>query len=99
MYTNLMLKKLEKFLLHHELLIMILCLVAIMRLPTLMEPYWYGDEGIYLTLGTGIRHGLTLYRDIHDNKPPVIYLIAAISGTLFWFRFILLIWNAATIAV
>ena len=93
------LKRLEKFFLHHELLVMILCLVAIMRLPTLMEPYWYGDEGIYLTLGTGIRHGLALYRDIHDNKPPVIYLLAAISGSQFWFRFILLGWNLTSIAV
>lgn len=100
MYTYVrMLKKIEKFLLHHELLVMILCLVAILRLPTLLEPYWYGDEGIYLTLGTGIRHGLALYRDIHDNKPPVVYLLAAISGSQFWFRLILMGWNLTSIAV
>lgn len=64
-----------------------------------MEPYWYGDEGIYLTLGNGVRHGLALYKDIHDNKPPGIYLIAAAAGSQFWFRFILLVWNSASIIV
>ncbi len=94
-----MFKNWKTFLLRHELLIFILCLTAFLRLPSLMEPYWYGDEGIYLTLGTGIRNGLTLYKQIHDNKPPGIYFIAAIAGSMFWFRFILLIWNLTSIAV
>ncbi len=90
-------KKITAFLLKHEYLIWILCLCAILRLPSLLEPYWYGDEGIYLTLGTGIRHGLTLYKDIHDNKPPLIYMMAAITGSVFWFRFLLLAWNSISI--
>lgn len=90
-------KKITTFLLRHEYLIWILCACAILRLPSLLEPYWYGDEGIYLTLGTAIRRGLTLYRDIHDNKPPVIYFIAALTGTVFWFRFFLLLWNSIAI--
>ena len=92
-------KRVSQFLLRHELLIMMLCLVAILRLPSLMEPYWYGDEGIYLTLGNGIRHGLALYRDIHDNKPPVIYYLAAFAGSEFWFKFLLLAWNLVSVAV
>lgn len=94
-----MLKNWKSFLLRHELLILILCLTAILRLPSLLEPYWYGDEGIYLTLGVGIRHGLTLYKQVHDNKPPGIYFLAAIAGSLFWFRLMLLVWNLASIAV
>lgn len=94
-----MLEKIKKFLLHHELLIVIMCAVAILRLPSLLEPYWYGDEGIYLTLGNGLRHGLTFYRDIHDNKPPLLYVIAALAGSVFWFRLILLVWNTASIGV
>ncbi len=94
-----MFQKLHKFLLRHELLIIILCLVTLVRLPSLIEPYSYGDEGIYLTLGNGIRHGLTLYRDIHDNKPPGIYYLAALAGSLFWFRMLLLGWNLASICV
>ncbi|MDP3955068.1 MAG: hypothetical protein Q8Q15_01765 [bacterium] len=78
-------------------LILIFILVFFLRLPSLFEPYSYGDEAIYLTLGEGARQGLVFYRDIHDNKPPILYLLATISGGLFWFRFILLVWNLATI--
>ncbi|MFZ5365778.1 MAG: ArnT family glycosyltransferase [Patescibacteria group bacterium] len=68
-----------------------------LRLPSLFEPYSYGDECIYLTLGQAARQGLVLYRQIHDNKPPLLYLLAAASGSLFWFRAILLFWGLATI--
>jgi len=54
---------------------------------------------IYMTLGTGVRQGLTLYKDIHDNKPPLLYLTAAISENLFWFKIILAFWNLVTIVV
>jgi 4-amino-4-deoxy-L-arabinose transferase-like glycosyltransferase len=64
-------------------------LFLILRLPSLFEPYWYGDEGIYLTLGQGIRKGLLLYSQIHDNKPPTLYYLAAISQTVFGFRLLL----------
>lgn len=49
-----------------------------MRLPSFFEPYWYGDEGIYEIIGFGLRHGRLLYRDIWDNKPPLLYLIYAL---------------------
>jgi hypothetical protein len=74
-------------------------LVFLLRLPSLFEPYWYGDEGIYLTIGQGLRQGLVLYRDIYDNKPPLIYLLAALGGSLFWLKFILLVWNLITIVL
>ncbi|HBL51700.1 MAG: hypothetical protein A3D24_02620 [Candidatus Blackburnbacteria bacterium RIFCSPHIGHO2_02_FULL_39_13] len=78
----------------------ILILFAIiLRIPSLFEPYWYGDEAIYLTLGEGIRHNLVLYRDIFDHKPPLIYLIAAAAGSLYWFKLILLVWSIGTIAL
>lgn len=80
-------------------LILILLLIAVLHLPSLFEPYWYGDEGIYLTLGMAVRKGLVLYRDIHDNKPPLLYWIAALAGSQFWLKFILMVWHLATIAV
>lgn len=61
----------------------------ILRLPSLFEPYWYGDEGIYLTLGQGVRKGLILYKQIHDNKPPTLYYLAALGQTVFGFRLLL----------
>lgn len=76
----------------------VLALVLILRIPSFFEPYYYGDEMIYMTLGSGVRQGLTLYKDLHDNKPPLLYLTAAASGSLFWFKAILTFWNLLTIA-
>jgi hypothetical protein len=80
-------------------LVGILALVFILRIPSFFEPYYYGDEMVYLTLGQGVRQGLTLYKDIHDNKPPLLYLTAAVSDNLFWFKVILAFWNIVTIVV
>src|SRR5579859_2378355 len=67
-----------------------------LRIPSFFEPYYYGDEMIYVTLGNAIRHGLTLYKQIHDNKPPLLYYTAAAAGNLFWFKAILAFWMIAT---
>src|SRR5690554_2837113 len=78
-------------------LFILLFAILVLRIPTLFEPYSYGDEMIYLALGEGIRDGLTLYRDIHDNKPPLLYFTAAVAGNLFWFKAILAVWHLITI--
>lgn len=80
-------------------LLLILGLTFLLRLPSLFEPFTYGDEGVYLTLGQAIRDGLVLYRDIYDNKPPLIYLLAALAGGFSYFRLTLFIWSFATIFV
>ncbi len=72
-------------------------LFFLLRLPSLFEPYWYGDEGIYLALGQGIRHGLVLFRQIHDNKPPTLYYLAALAHTVFGFRLLLFLVMIPTI--
>ncbi len=87
------------WLVRHEAILVILAGVVLLRLPSLFEPYWYGDEGVYLTVGQALARGANLYKDIHDNKPPLLYLVAAVAGTQFWFRFIALGWNVATVAV
>lgn len=78
-------------------LFLILIIATALRLPSLFGVYSYGDECIYLSLGQGLKKGLLWYKEIHDNKPPFLYLIAAISGNLYWFRTILLIWSLITI--
>ena len=50
----------------------------LLRLPSLFEPYWYGDEGIYEVIGLAMRHGRMLYQGIADNKPPFLYLVYAL---------------------
>lgn len=80
-------------------LFVLLAIVFILRIPSLFMPYSYGDEMIYLTLGEAIRQGVPLYSGIHDNKPPLLYLMAAVAGNLFWFKAILTLWVLATIFV
>jgi hypothetical protein len=70
--------------------------IVLFRIPSFFEPYYYGDEMIYTTLGLGIRRGLTLYKQIFDNKPPLIYMTAALAGNLFWFKALLAFWMIAT---
>ncbi|OGM03154.1 hypothetical protein A2115_01400 [Candidatus Woesebacteria bacterium GWA1_41_8] len=78
-------------------LVLVFALVIILRIPSFFEPFSYGDEMIYLTLGEAIKRGMVLYRDIHDNKPPLLYILAAVAGNVFWFRAILAAWSLATI--
>ncbi len=65
----------------------ILVLFSLLRFPSLFEPYWYGDEGIYEVIGMALRSGRVLYSQIWDNKPPILYLIyALVNGDLFYAR-------------
>jgi len=92
------LKKLfEKYIHASHWVCFLIAIAFIFRIPSFFEPYSYGDEMIYLTLGEGIRHGFTLYKDIHDNKPPLLYYLAFISGNIFWFKVMLAFWASATI--
>lgn len=77
-------------------LIGILALVFVLRIPSFFEPYYYGDETVYMSLGQGIRQGITLYSGIYDNKPPLLYLTAAAAGNLFWFKAMLAFWMLLT---
>lgn len=88
-----------KFFIKYKILIFILVLVAVLRIPSLSEPNHYADEDIYLTLGQGIRKGLILYSRIHDNKPPFLYITAAIAGNITNFKLILLIWNLINVVL
>lgn len=80
-------------------LIGLLTLIIVLRIPTFFEPYNYGDEMIYLTLGQGIRQGIPLYSGIYDNKPPLLYLTAALAGNLFWFKAALALFNLLSIII
>lgn len=81
------------------LLFVALIIVVLLRIPSLFEPQLYADEDIYLTIGMGIRHGQMLYINLFDNKPPLIYLMAAVAGSVFWFRLILSVWNLLNVTL
>lgn len=57
--------------------------MATLRLPSMFEPRWYRDEGIFAAIAQALREGQGLYGDAWDNKPPFIFLTyAAIQETL-----------------
>ncbi len=87
------------FVKRYKFLFLLLLFIFFLRIPSLMEPNRYADEDIYLTLGHGMRQGLVFYRDIHDNKPPLLYVVAGLAGNLFWFRFILLVVHAIGVVI
>jgi len=97
-----MLKKIHAFLEKLNIpnwLAILLFVCFLLRIPSFFEPYYYGDETIYLTLGQGLRQGLPFYSRLHDNKPPILYLIAALAGNLVWFKIFLAIASLISIAL
>ena len=72
----------------------------LLRWPSLFEPYWYGDEGIYQAVGLLIRSGAPLYSGAWDNKPPLLYLLYALfNSDQFLIRFVSLIFGIVSIWV
>ena len=67
-------KKINK---HYLILGLILFTTFILRFPSLFEPFWYGDEGIFAAVARNLNLGGTLYQTAWDNKPPAIYLTYA----------------------
>lgn len=61
------------------ILITNLVFLVFLRLPSLFEPAWYGDEGIYATIAQQLNKDQLLYRDIWDHKPPGLYMIYTLS--------------------
>lgn len=79
-------------------LIIISFVFFLLRLPSLFEPNWYGDEGIYQAIGMAINNGSLLYKDIWDNKPPLLYILYALfQSDQFTVRFVSLIFGLLSI--
>lgn len=76
----------------HEVILLFWTLILFLRAPNLAEPYWYGDEAIYLTIGVALKNGAVLYRDIVDHKTPLIYFLAMVPSQ-FWFRILAIVWS------
>lgn len=75
-------------------LIIISVVFFFLRFPSLFEPNWYGDEGIYQTLGLAMNAGRLLYKGIFDNKPPLLYfLYSLVSSDEFLIRAVSLIFG------
>lgn len=69
------------------IIVIFISIFILLRLPSLVEPYWYGDEGIYQVIGKALNSGRVLYQGIWDNKPPLLYYIYALfNGDQFLVR-------------
>lgn len=69
------------FYIRSSYILLILCLIFfLLRLPSLFEPNWYGDEGIYQSIGFSIRAGRQFYTGVWDNKPPLLFVIYALAN-------------------
>jgi 4-amino-4-deoxy-L-arabinose transferase-like glycosyltransferase len=79
-----------------SLLLLIFTLVLLLRLPSLFEPYWYGDEGIYFAVAETLRRGGVLYRDVIDNKTPLIYYLFTLAGNQVKVRTLTCLWVLGT---
>ena len=89
------LKKADRFLDRQTPLLILFVLIIFLRLPNFFEPYWYGDEAIYLTLGNALKNGEKLYTTIIDHKTPLIYYLAMVPNQ-FYFRILNLVWMLFT---
>lgn len=54
-----------------------LLVTLLLRTPSLFEPPWYDDEGIYAAVAESMLRGARLYRDVADSRPPGMYIIYA----------------------
>lgn len=83
---------------------LILFSIFLFRLPSLYEPFWYGDEGIFAAVARNLNQGGVLYKTAWDNKPPMIYLtyqaiFATFGVSMFWLRLVTMVAVMATASV
>ena len=60
-----------------------LLVLAVLRLPSLMEPHWYTDEAGYLNVARELLQGKILYLQTWNNKPPLMLWTFALDVKLF----------------
>lgn len=60
--------------------------VVLLKIPSLVEPAWHPDEGIYSAVAHELNDGSILYKETWDNKPPSIYYFYAIIYKIFGYN-------------
>jgi hypothetical protein len=78
-----MLDKSVAFLRAEWMLVLLVGATVLLRVPSMFEPLWYGDEAVYLTVARQVARGDLLYVDIFDHKPPLLYYLTAGSIAVF----------------
>jgi hypothetical protein len=65
---------------------LIIALFILLKVPSLVEPNWYIDEGLYATIAHYLINHVTLYKGVWDNKPPSIYFLFLASRYFFSYQ-------------
>ncbi len=61
-----------------------LILLVLLRIPSLFESYWYGDEAIYAAVADEFSQGKRLYAETWDHKPPLIFWVFYPAAVIGW---------------
>lgn len=94
-------KQITKTFISPIILILFIIIFIILRIPSLSEPHWYGDEGVYAGVAYAMEHGKILYSQVWDNKPPGIYFIYMLGNPgnrLFIIRFLNIVAGVLSLA-
>jgi 4-amino-4-deoxy-L-arabinose transferase-like glycosyltransferase len=72
----------------------------VLRLPALLEPHHYSDEGIFAATAQRLLQGHALYTGSWDDKPPLVYLVyaavlALAGASMVALRLLTALWVAA----
>ena len=62
----------------------LLCIIAafLLRIPAIVAPFG-PDQGLYATIAWAMEHGLRLYTDLFEQKPPGLYLTYRMGFAIF----------------
>jgi hypothetical protein len=61
-----------------------LIILVLLRIPSLFESYWYGDEAIYAAVAQEMKQGKLLYAETWDHKPPLIFWFFYPAAVIGW---------------
>src|SRR2546421_10331471 len=73
--------------------------VVLVRLPSLSEPRWHPDDGLFTVVAWATSKGVPLYAGVYDNSPPGIYWLYRLLLLLGADRYHLVVQVAAMLAV
>jgi hypothetical protein len=59
-------------------------ILIVLRVPSLFESFWYGDEGIYAAVADEMSQGKLLYSQIWDHKPPLLFWVFLPAALVGW---------------
>ncbi len=66
-----------------EVVVFLGALVAVLPINPIAMPFVRRDSGVFLYAGARLLDGYLPYKDVWDNKPPIIYFINALGLSIF----------------